>query len=93
MLVERPNNAIDAANDRIDLDEKEMIIPTAVVKTASASAGTPYFDILVTSSRRVTKRDIPKTKNISSMSWFVSDASLIYAGYTARTTPNVICIV
>jgi hypothetical protein len=24
------------------------------------------------------------------MSWFVSDASLIYAGYTARTTPNVI---
>jgi hypothetical protein len=90
MLVERPNNAIDAANDRIDLDEKEMIIPTAVVKTASVSAGTPYFDILVTSSRRVTKRDIPKTKNISSMSWFVSDASLIYAGYTARTTPNVI---
>jgi hypothetical protein len=90
MLFERQNNAIDAANDRIDLDEKEMIIPTTVVKTASASAGTPYFDILVTSSRGVTKREIPKTKNISSMSWLVSDASLICAGYTARTTPNVI---
>jgi hypothetical protein len=55
MLVERPNNAIEAANDRRDLDEKEMIMPAAVVKTASASVGTPYFDILVTSSRRVTK--------------------------------------
>jgi hypothetical protein len=65
MLVERPNNAIDAANDRIDFDEKEMIIPTAVVKTASASAGTPYFDVLVTSSRRVTKRDIPKTETLA----------------------------
>jgi hypothetical protein len=50
MLVETPNNAIDAANDRIDLDEKENTIPIAVVKTASASEGTPYFDIFVTSS-------------------------------------------
>jgi hypothetical protein len=68
MLVETPNNAIDAANDRIDLDEKENTIPIAVVKTASASEGTPYFDIFVTSSRRrrrVTECDIPKTKNIS----------------------------
>jgi hypothetical protein len=67
MLVETPNNAIDAANDRIDLDEKENTIPIAVVKTASASEGTPYFDIFVTSSRRrrVTERDIPKRKNIS----------------------------
>ena len=73
MLVERPNNAIDIENDRRDVDEKEIIMPIAVIKTASASAGSPYFDILVTSSRRVTKRDIPKTKYISSMSWFVSD--------------------
>jgi hypothetical protein len=73
MLVEKPNNAIDAENDRRDRDEKEMIMHIAVIKTASASAGSPYLDILVTSSRRVTKRDIPKTKNVSSMSWFVSD--------------------
>jgi len=46
MLVETSNNAIDAANDRIDLDEKEITIPIAVVKTASASGGTPYFDSL-----------------------------------------------
>ena len=67
MLVETSNNAIDAANDRIDLDEKEITIPIAVVKTASATGDTPYFDILITSSRRrmVTERDIPKTKNIS----------------------------
>ena len=65
MLVERPNKAIDTANDRRDLDENETIMPAAVVKTAIASAGKPYFDILVTSSRRVTKREIPKTKNIS----------------------------
>jgi hypothetical protein len=37
-----------------------MIMPTAVVETASASASSPYLDILVTSSRRVAKRDIPK---------------------------------
>ncbi|HKF27326.1 MAG TPA: hypothetical protein VKB06_02890 [Nitrososphaera sp.] len=46
MLVETSNNAIDGANDRIDLDEKEITIPIAVVKTASASGGTPYFDSL-----------------------------------------------
>ena len=47
MLVETSNNAMDAANDRIDLDEKEITIPIAVVKTASASGGgTPYFDSL-----------------------------------------------
>jgi hypothetical protein len=80
MLVERPNNAIDVANDRRDLDQKEMIVFAAVLKTAFASAGTQYFDILVTSSRRVTKREIPQTKNLSSMPWFESDASLMYAG-------------
>lgn len=89
MLVESPNNTIDAANDRMDLDEKEIIMPTEVVKTASSSAGSEYPNILGPSNERVTKCDIPKTKNISSMSWFVSDASLIYGGYTA-STPNVI---
>ena len=90
MLVESPNNAIDTAKDKTEVDEKEMIMPNAVVETASASASSPYLDILVTSSRRVAKRDTPKKKNIISMSSVVSDASLIYAGYTASTTPNVI---
>jgi hypothetical protein len=55
-------------------------MPTAVVETASASASSPYLDILVTSSRRVAKRDIPKKKNMISMCSVVNDASLIYAG-------------
>src|ERR671911_1774305 len=94
MLVESPNNVSDTTKDRIDVDEKEMIIPAAVVETARASGSSPYLDILVTSSKTVAKRDTLKKKNNTSTSSVVSDASLIYAGYTASTTPNVIdCIV
>jgi hypothetical protein len=68
MLVDSPNKAIDTANDRNDVDEKEMIMPTAVAETAKASARSPYLDILLTTNRRVAKRDIPKKKNNSSIS-------------------------
>jgi hypothetical protein len=89
MLVARPNNVIAIPNDTIDVDRKEISMPTAIVDTARASASSPYPDILGINSS-VVKRDIPNTKKSISMSSFVSDASLIYAGYTASTAPNVI---
>ena len=42
MLVESPNNVIDTAKDKTEVDEKEMIMPTAMVETASASASSPH---------------------------------------------------
>jgi hypothetical protein len=43
MLAESPNNVIDIANDRIECDRKEIIIPAAVAGTANASASSLYL--------------------------------------------------
>jgi hypothetical protein len=65
MLVEIPNKATDTVKDTNDVDEKEMIIPTAIVEIANASASSLYLDILVPSTRRrVAKRDIPKRRKL-----------------------------
>jgi hypothetical protein len=62
MLAESPNNAFDIANDRIEWDRKEIIIPAAVADTASASASSLYLDTLATSNRRVANRDAQKRR-------------------------------
>ena len=89
MLVASPTSAMATANDSIEVNANESSMAIAVAETASARASTPYPAMRGTSIK-VAKRDIPNTKNNISMSWLVSDASLMYAGSTASTTPKVI---